>query len=351
MAKAPDTQSELPEADREGELPHPRSVYDLFGLDRAEETMVSALSSSRLHHGWMLTGPKGVGKATLAYRLVRRILGAKDTGKGLESDPEDPVCRHVEALSHPDFLLIRRPYDSARNRLKSEITVEETRKVASFFSQSASQDGWRVCLVDAADEMNTNAANALLKTLEEPPGDCLLILVTHVPGRLPVTIRSRCRRLDVRAPQIEDTANWLKNKHNVDRPVAEECAGLAHGAPGRALSLARHGGAEVKQSLDEILSGSGLKDRKALQTFVTRLTGKDSEQMRRLTFDFMMDYARDKARIHARSSSHGQAAGWVQASDSLSRLVRDGDALHLDPRQTMFEAFDLIREAARKAAA
>ena len=228
-----------PEADREGGLPHPRRVYDLFGQDAALNEAEAAISSGRMHHAWMVSGPKGVGKASFAYRLARRLLGARATDEaGLASDPDDPVCRRLEALSHPDFLLIRRPYNDKTGKLKGEIPVEEARRAPEFFSKSASGKGWRVCIVDSADELNVNSANALLKTLEEPPQRGLLILIVNTPGRLLPTIRSRCRRLILRAPSIEATTQWLMDRHQMSADEAQRAAMLAQGAPGRALALA-----------------------------------------------------------------------------------------------------------------
>lgn len=339
----------LPEADREGDLPHPREVYDLFGHEAAERQAAEAFASGRMHHAWMITGPKGVGKATFAWRLARRALGAVPAGEApLGTLADDPVCRRLEALSHPDFLLIRRPYDDKKNKLRAEITVDESRKAPEFFSKSASGKGWRVAIVDAADEMNTNAANALLKTLEEPPAKGLLLLVVNAPGRLPTTIRSRCRRLSLRAPSPAETADWLTNSRAIDADIARRCAELAGGAPGRAWALAQSDAPKLKETIDRVLTGLPRLDSRAVGALAAESAKKDGEAVRRTLMEFLQIYAQDRARGLALESSDPDAAGiWVDAADALGRLARESETLYLDPKQTIHAAFDTLREAAQ----
>ncbi|MCP2670290.1 DNA polymerase III subunit delta' [Maricaulaceae bacterium EIL42A08] len=340
--------SDIPEADREGELAHPREVYDLFGHEREARAMEEALSTGHMHHAWMVTGAKGVGKATLAYRLARRALGAQASGEGaLASSPGDPVCRQLEGLAHPDFLLIRRPYNDKTKKLKGEITVDEARKAADFFSKSASGDHWRVVIVDTADELNINASNALLKTLEEPPKKGLLILLVETPGRLLPTIRSRCRRLSLRAPDVSATADWLVERHDIERSVADRAADLATGAPGRALAHAVSGEIGVKDDLDQMLTGLPRIDRSAAIRLADKASRKDGEATKRAIMRFLQAYAQDRAReLAVAEAGLSKAAAWVKASDELRRLARDADAIYLDPKQTVHAAISLVEAAA-----
>lgn len=334
------------EADREGGLPHPRSVYALFGHETREAAAADALASGRMHHAWLLTGPKGTGKATLAYRIARRALGAAPTGPGLAVAPDDPVCRRLEALSHPDFLLIRRPYDDKRGRLKAEITVEESRRAPDFFSKSASGAGWRVCIVDAADDMNVNAANALLKTLEEPPKRGLLILTAHAPGRLPDTIRSRCRRVMLRNPAPDATARWLESEHAMPADMARRAADLAQGAPGRALALAALDGPKLQAVVEAALARLPALDRAGVAALAAQATRKDAEPLRRTLLDFMSAYAHGRARNGALEGGMDAAGRWVKAGDAVARLARESETLYLDPKQTLHAAFSLLQDAA-----
>ena len=200
---------DLPEADRIAGVPHPRDTDLLIGQEAAEQEFLTAFGSGRLHSAWMLTGPRGVGKATLAWRIARFLLadpgpaeeglfGAPPPPTTLDLDPEHPDARLVAAGAHPRLFVVRRQWDEKAKRLQTEITAEGIRKLKGFFQMSATDGGRRVVIIDSADEMNVTAANALLKELEEPPARTTLLLVTHQPSRLLPTIRSRCRVLRLR---------------------------------------------------------------------------------------------------------------------------------------------------------
>ena len=203
-----------PEADRAPGAPHPRETLRLFGQDKAETAFLDAFNSGRQHHAWLLTGPKGVGKATLAWRIARFLLAtpasdadalfAAPAPTSLDIPPDHPVAHHIHAMAEPRLFLLRRPWDAKSGKLKTVITVDETRKLHPFFGMSAVDGGRRVVIVDAADDMNTSAANALLKMLEEPPAGATLLLVSHQPSRLLPTIRSRCRTLSMATLGPED---------------------------------------------------------------------------------------------------------------------------------------------------
>lgn len=239
MARAVET-FYAPEADRADGCPHPRDVYSLIGHKAAEMRFAGLVEKNRLHHAWMINGASGIGKATLAYRMIRRVLGGIPlTEGGLDVPSTDPVAQRVQSLGHGDFLLIRRPYDPKTKKLRAEIPVTEARRVSEFFSRKASEGGWRVCLIDSMDEMNRNAANAVLKTLEEPPEKALIILLSSAPGRLLPTIRSRC--MDLRLTPVNDSGgelrSWLEEQSNAERADIDAAIHLAKGAPGKALAL------------------------------------------------------------------------------------------------------------------
>lgn len=340
---------DIPEPDRTGDLPHPRRVYELFGQDTPARAAQEAFASGRMHHAWMITGPKGSGKATLAWRLARRVLGARPGSDDapLSADPADPVCQRLEARSHPDLLLVRRPWNEKTRKLRGEITVDAARKAPEFFSRSASDGGWRVAIVDSADELNPNAANALLKTLEEPPKRGLLLLVVNTPGRLLPTIRSRCRRLSLRSPDVEACANWLARRHGVSAADADGAAALAGGAPGRALALLETGAPALKASLDAALHDLPRLDRGAVIKLADSAGRKGGDALKATILDFLGDYARDRARVQALGEGGpGGARAWVTAADNLTRLARDSETLYLDPKQTVHAAFALLQDAA-----
>jgi DNA polymerase-3 subunit delta' len=198
-ATAASTETELlPEPDKLEGFPSPRLTERLYGQAPAEQHFLEAFNSGRLHHGWIVTGPAGIGKATLAYRVARFLLAGDSErdmfGGSLAIDAGTSAARLVANLAHPELLVLRRPYDFKTKKLKSEITVDEVRRLKNFLSLGAGQ-GWRVVIVDPVDELRSNAANALLKSLEEPPKRTVFLLVSASPDRLLPTIRSRCRTL------------------------------------------------------------------------------------------------------------------------------------------------------------
>lgn len=336
------------ESDQQAGCLHPRERYDLFGHDAAEQSFATAWSSGRLHHAWLITGPRGVGKASFAWRAARRVLGAQAMPESgpLGANPQDPVCRQIEAQACPDLLVLRRPWDEKRKRWRAEITVEEVRKAPHFFEMSASGGGWRVCIVDSTDDMNVNSANALLKTLEEPPARGVLFLIAHSPGRLPATIRSRCRRLDLRAPEASATAEWLMNTGSLaDRGQAERASALAHHAPGRALTLAVAGGIEIADQVAALVAGAARINDADSRAVADKVTGRNSDGIRSLFFESLGD----NLRLQARGAADHQRdpAPWITAWSEINTLVRDADALYLDPKQTVLTALSHLRLAAR----
>ncbi|MFO7920831.1 MAG: DNA polymerase III subunit delta', partial [Nioella sp.] len=237
---------DLPEADRADGAPHPRETLALFGHGTAEAAFLDAFTSGRMHHAWLITGSKGIGKATLAWRIARFLLAtpmqegdalfAAPPPETLDIAPDHPVAHRVHALSEPGLFLLRRPWDRERKRLKATITVDEVRKLTDFFGLSAGGNGRRVVLVDAAEEMNQNAANALLKMLEEPPKNAVLLLVSHQPSRLLPTIRSRCRTLPL-APLPPDAMEAALHQAGIETGDSAALAELAAGSVGEAVAL------------------------------------------------------------------------------------------------------------------
>ena len=328
------------------EVPHPRAVFHLQGQEVAEASFEDARDRGRLHHAWLLTGPEGVGKATFAYRAARRLLGApEDLAYGLlGSSPEHPVSRQVAARSHPDILVLEREGPDGKPR--RIIPVDDARKLSEFFSKSPASAPHRVAIIDAADDLNPNAANAILKTLEEPPPRGVLLMVSHAPGRLLPTIRSRCRRLAFQPLEIEATAAFVRDRTDVGEDDALRLARMAEGAPGRALGLAAAGALVIDDAARDLLSALPQVDDSRALSLAETFRGGEGAARFALLFERLSDRVHDFATDQA-----GQGTGgldrWAAAWETLQRLPREVEALNLDRADAFFTALADLRRAAR----
>jgi DNA polymerase-3 subunit delta' len=235
--------------------PEPRANPSLLGHPEAEATILDAVRTGRLHHAWLITGPEGVGKATLAYRFARRLLAGRAGEASLALDPAHPVFRRVAAGSHADLLTIERTMNEKTRRLKTQIAVEDVRRINGFMSLTPAEGGWRVVVVDGAEELNQASANALLKILEEPPPRAIVLLVCAAPGRLLPTIRSRCRRL--RLTQLGDEPMRQLLTQYLPQLTADDrgrLLTLAEGSPGRAMMLVADEGLKIAMLVDKLLA-------------------------------------------------------------------------------------------------
>ncbi|MCE6950553.1 DNA polymerase III subunit delta' [Cereibacter sphaeroides] len=368
-------QDDIPEPDRVEGAPHPRQTARLFGHDRAEAEFLAAFTSGRLHHGWLITGPLGVGKATLAWRVARFLLATPPDG-GLFAPPppasldipaEHPVARRVAALSEGSLFLLRRAWDEKAKRLKTQITVEEVRRMKAFFSLSSADGGRRVAIVDPADEMNPSAANALLKLLEEPPAGVTILLVCHQPSRLLPTIRSRCRELRLTPLGASDMARALEAA-GVEASDPAALAELAGGSAGEAIRIANLDGMKLYAALVGLLSGLPRLDRGKLVALADAASGRGAEAQ----FDLMLslidlflarlaragtlgrtppEAAPGEAQLIARLAPDPQTArGWADLAQSLGNRARRGRAVNLDPAALLMDMVLRIDETAAQLA-
>lgn len=352
---------DIPEPDRVPGAPHPRHAPRVIGQDAAAASFLQAAQGDRLHHAWLLTGPRGVGKATLAWAIARWLLAGTNRAD-LAVDPDAPEAHRISALSEPRLALIRRPWDDKTSRLRAEITVDEIRKLLSFFHLSAAEGGRRVAIIDAADEMNVPAANALLKVLEEPPSDALILLVAHQPARLLPTIRSRCRTLRLSPLAPRQMAGILSDM-GVDED-AEALAALSDGSVGEALRLAGQGGLDRYQDLVDLFATLPRMDRLAASKFADGATGRAGADgdpfdltitvldrfVTRLARAGLMgaplpQAARGEGALMARLSPDDHAARiWAEAQGRLSARARAGRAVNLDPAALVM---DMVLELAQ----
>ena len=328
------------------QVPHPREVFQLAGHQAEEIAFENARSRGRLHHAWLLTGTEGVGKATFAYRAARRLLGAPiDEGFGvLGTDPNHPVSRQIIARAHPDLLVLERVGEDGK--LRKSIPVDEARKLSEFFSKSPASAPHRVAIIDAADDLNGNSANAVLKTLEEPPERGVLLLVAHSPGRLLATIRSRCRRLAFQPLGETEVTRFVRERVEVDEEQALRLARMAGGAPGRALMLARAGAVAIDDIAKGLLAELPSVDSSAVMALTDRFKGVEGAIIFNLLFERLADRIHDLTIARASTGLSGLDP-WAAAWESLQRLPRDVEAVNLDRTDAFHAALSTLREAAR----
>jgi len=329
--------------------PSPRANPLLLGHEATEAMLAEAIGAGRLHHAWLITGPEGIGKATLAFRFARRLLAGGSPGDDLALPDNHPTFRRVAAASHADLLTVERTLNE-RGKLRAEIVIDDVRKVADFLRRTPAEGGWRVVVLDGAEDLNRNAANALLKVLEEPPPRAILLLVCSAAGRLMPTIRSRCRKLPL-GPLDEKTVRTLLTRYQPDLPEDDTArlAAIAEGSIGRALALAAGGGVTQAGLVDDILANLDKLDIGRAHAVADAL-GRDED-----AFSTFMDLlaaglaaaVRDAARGHedpdqARLLGARPLAAWVDVWHALKRLQTETEDAYLDKRQAVVSGLSML---------
>lgn len=381
------SEAHQPEPDRAEGAPHPRETLELIGQGAAEMAFLEAFNADRLHHGWLLSGPRGVGKATLAWAIARFLLATPDGGgeaglfgdappapERLFIDPEHPVARRITAGSEPGLKLIRRGgagnTDKERQKaylegkFSKDIRVHEVRELTPFLSLSAAEGGRRVVIVDAADEMNPQAANALLKMLEEPPAKTVLLLISHQPSGLLPTIRSRCRELRLSPLGAEDMARALTQAGVVPEPGREAAlTALSGGSVGEAVRLINLDGlkmyAELIGLFEKLPEMDPARAMRMAEASATRGGEAKLDLLIGLIEIFLARTARrgalgqapdpeaapGEATLLARLSPDARSARkWAELAEELGQRMRHGRAVNLDPAALILDTILRIRD-------
>lgn len=372
MARAPATAEivELPESDRLEGFPHPRETKTLYGHGEAERMLAQALDGGRIHHGWLLAGPKGIGKATLAYRFARSALAAPNErlhpAETLDVGDETSASRQVRALSHPGLLLLRRIYDEKSKRFATSISVDEVRRLKSFLAHSASADAWRVVIVDEANELNINAANALLKSLEEPPPRTVFLLISSAPGRLLPTIRSRCRVLALKPLGTENLraavsqALAAAGQEPPDANQWPELERLAEGSAGRLLGLMGAGGLELQQRISKLIGGLPRVDWRTVHALSDELQPIAAQPRFELFFELLLNSlerliraqatgegSQQERELAARLIGAERLASFAAVWERVGRAKAETVSLNLDRKTLIIETFGRLAAAAQ----
>ena len=365
----------------------PRANPDLMGHEDSEKMLLDAFSSGRLAHAWLLCGPRGIGKATLAYRFARYVLALGHSGEaadpnqgglfGAESEPEieteglgipagHPIFQRVVSGGHSDLMSIERRTDEKSGKQKSEIVVDDVRPIGQFFSLTAAEGGWRVVVIDTADDLNRNAANALLKVLEEPPARALLLLVSHNPGRLLPTIRSRCQRLNLKP--LEDQALQsilLRYRPNLSLDDVAALTRLSDGRVGQALILAEEGGVGLYREFIDLIATLPELDTKALHTFGDKLARPGREEafrtfmelsqgwLHRLMINLSQQgnsqegaFSEAEQVLMDRLAGQSQLGAWLEAQNHIQQIFARAESAYLDKKQVTLSLFHALEKAA-----
>jgi DNA polymerase III subunit delta' len=366
--------SELEKLEWPYDWPPPWRSQRVFGHETAEKSMLAAHQSGRLHHAWLMAGPRGIGKATLAWRFARFLLCGQQqaglfgaAGEGLDVTVDAPGRSLVDARSHPDLFHLRRTLNPDTGRMRAEIAVDDVRGLGAFMHMTPAMGKWRIAIVDAADEMNRNSANAVLKILEEPPPNAVLLIVAHAPGRLLPTIRSRCRRLSLQ-PLGEDIVMRLLGElaPAVKEGEAAVLARLAEGSIGRALELAGSGSLELYNDMVGVLATLPELDMPRLHGFAERFARRGEEAnaaWRSLNYLFdgwMKGLARCAALggqatpvvpaesgLQARLLAAASLDRWIAAWEKAAELLSGADRVNLDRKQTVLGSFLVLQAAMR----
>lgn len=339
---------EIEETDRIAGQPHPRETFHLRGQGDALARAARAIRSGKPPQGWLISGPPGIGKATLAYRIARYVLkyGARVDGPEDLSVPEkDPVSIQVAANSHPGLLVLKRGVNPETGRMMNVVSVDEIRKLGNFFHLTSGAGGWRIAIVDTADDMNDAAANALLKALEEPPPRSMLLLLSNTPGRLLPTIRSRCQRLLLRPLSENDLkAELVARLPDMDETERAQLARLSGGSIGAALQLAEGGGLELAEEAERLIENASNPDFARLFSLAEKLA-RQTDGME--TFGHFLSEAL-VARIRTRAETGANVRRWIEVWEKLNAQFARSSALNLEPRQTILSAGRAISQTARR---
>ena len=348
-------ESELPEPDQlEGTL-HPREQPAFFGHAGAEAAFLEAIASGRLHHAWLLGGPEGIGKATLAYRVARFLFahgGAAPGGTAdLAVDPSHPAARQVAARSHPDLAIVRRGLRKDGKGYSAEIAVDHVRRALDLFTSTPGRGGYRVCIVDAADDLNASSGNALLKVIEEPPRNSIFLIVSHSPQRLLPTIRSRCRRLQLRPLGEGDLRTVLGSLGEPWTEFVEEALAravdLAEGSVRRAIEMLDEKKAAIVADTSALLDALPRLDMKRVVQLAEKVAPRGGEGQVQLALDTARGWVSRLLQSRAAAGA-ARLAPLVEVCEKGARAAREADAFNLDRRAVVISLFGDLAGAIRR---
>jgi DNA polymerase-3 subunit delta' len=347
------SKDDVQEVDRLEGVAHPRETRTLVGQEAAERTFLDAYRSGRFPPAWIVAGPEGIGKATFAYRAARFVLAHPDPASeevrhatDLSVPADHPASRKVAALSHTGLFVLRRQLNEKKT-IPTQIPVDLVRKALDFFATTAGEGGWRVCIVDSAEDLNTSGANALLKVVEEPPPRSLFLIVSHLPGRLLPTIRSRCRMLRLR-PLSEDKVVEALVTGQPPQPeaMARRAAALAEGSVRAAHAVLDEGMLAVAEAIRDVLRQLPNPDWNTIHAIADGLAGRANERNYDIAMDAIFGWL--AAEVEARAGEGvGRLAPLAEVWDKVARSIGEADSYNLDKRALVLTLFTDLSAALR----
>ncbi len=346
---APKSLEAAPEADRFDKAPHPRETLAFFGHPDAEQALLEAYRAGRLPQAFIIGGQAGIGKATLAWRLARFILAHPDpataavqTAADLSVSADNPITHKIAALSHGDVVLLRREWNEKSKRHYTEIRVDDVRQASHLFRSASAAGGYRICIVDAADDLNNSAANALLKLIEEPPPRSLFLIVSHRPALLLPTLRSRCRMLMLRPLGAEDIGHIITSlgepwteASEAERSVAAQ---RAQGSLATALSLLADEGIALDNQVRGLLGALPALDWRAVHALADKITGRDQTDDCDRVMTAIVDWIDERLRAEA-GRGPARLAPLAEVWEKAADAAREAEALNLDKRPVILSIF------------
>lgn len=343
-----------PESDRFDDMPHPRENDALIGHEAAIREFYEAWSSGRLPQAWILGGPEGIGKATFAWRAARFLLAHGDSDPKARPDlfvgKDHPVFHQTASLSHGDLFVLRREWNDKAKPPKhfTDIRVDDVRRAIHVFQRAAGAGGYRVCVVDCAEDLNSSAANALLKLIEEPPPRSVFFIVAHKPSQIIPTIRSRCRKVLMRALSETDLASAAQLL-GVESPADDiaAAASRAHGSVREMLRILHGEGLDLDRSVNALLDRLPELDWRALHKLADQVGGRDQEiaydAMLSAVYDWLSRQLRERA-----GEGAARLARFAEVWEKVAAEARETAALNLDKRPLVLSIFSDLAAAARQ---
>jgi DNA polymerase-3 subunit delta' len=329
----------------------PAANTKFFGHRQALEFLSRSYRTGKSHHAILIEGPEGIGKATLAFRFANYVLANPEPGLAPatipDPDPSTPISRQILSGASHNLLHLTRPVDDKTGKVKSAITVDEVRRAGHFFSQTSGTGNRRIVVIDPADDLNRNAANAILKILEEPPRGAMFLVLSHAPGKLLPTIRSRCQTLALSPLADGELRQALAALgQGLDGGQSEATVmALAKGSVSRALKLMNYGGLEIISAFDEIVTGQGPSARRAMHRLADVLSGKDSEVIFTFFLEHLSEYLVEQARLAARQGQLPLADRRARLVSEIGEKITISTAYNLDRKQTLLSILEAARAA------